>query len=701
MVKEGRAHSLLRLGKCSYSLEHEYLQDLNGQQITLRPQTAQVFKHLVDCVGEVVSKEQLINAVWQGLSVTDDSIVQCISEIRRAIQDVDRTVLRTVPKKGYRLVAFSEESDQSPTPVEPRVDLDVSGDIRDEITSVYISLSQVDRQGPHTRNVDAGLKAEFKSFLECTVRSMSSGRIAREDADSFVLEFNAASAAVDCALIIGNWHSETQSTSSDSVQLMICCGVALGKAYGNGGSLAKALADLGEGNATVLSDRVSGCVSGQLDYDLTDIGDHFFSEFGKKIRCFKVGLKADQAQLLPLLNPEDLLPTIAVIPFESRSADHTSTALGEIFVDDIVSLLSRSNDLNIISRLSTTRFRNRGATLDEIGSVLQADFVVSGRCSERAGYILVDVELAEVKSGRILWADQTEHRQTGAFETTEISEWVVSSVKRAILNREVFRARSNPVTSLASYTLLMSAVSFMHRLSPSDFEKARELLEHLIQRMPNHPVPLAWMARWHVLRVQQGWSQLPGREAAAALNCTNKALDLDPENVLALVSEGFVLTNLLRQLDEAEMRYDGALNISPNDAVGRLLRGTLFAFQGEGARAMRDTERSLHLTPLDPHRFFFLSLSASACIAAGDYERALKLSNMSLQGNSTHTSTLRVKAVAQMRLNQVENAKNTGRKLMKLQPNLRIRDWLKSSPSNEYAIGREFAETLKDIGIPN
>jgi adenylate cyclase len=203
-----------------------------------------------------------------------------------------------------------------------------------------------------------------------------------------------------------------------------------------------------------------------------------------------------------------------------------------------------------------------------------------------------------------------------------------------------------------------------------------------------------------VLRVQQGWSLDPVQDAQLAFECTKRALDMDPENVLALVSEGVVMTNLMQDMDTAQERYDLALDISPNDADARLLRGTMYAFRGEGTRAMRDTERSLRLTPIDPLRFYFLSLAASACIAAEDYDRALELSDLSLRANSTHTSTLRVKAVALMRMKREDEARATGEKLMRLQPNLSVTQWLKNSPSGDFDIGRKFGETLIEIGVP-
>ena len=62
---------------------------------------------------------------------------------------------------------------------------------------------------------------------------------------------------------------------------------------------------------------------------------------------------------------------------------------------------------------------------------------------------------------------------------------------------------------------------------------------------------------------------------------------------------------------------------------------------------------------------------------------------------------MRVKAVAQMRLGQDDAARETGRKLLKLQPGLRVSEWLKNAPSSDYENGREFGRTLREIGIPN
>ena len=69
--------------------------------VVLRPQSLAVLKILNDNIGKIVTREQIMAAVWPDVAVTDDSLVQCITEIRKAIADTDRTIIKTLPKRGY------------------------------------------------------------------------------------------------------------------------------------------------------------------------------------------------------------------------------------------------------------------------------------------------------------------------------------------------------------------------------------------------------------------------------------------------------------------------------------------------------------------------------------------------------------------------------------------------------------------------
>lgn len=94
-----------QLGEFSFSLKTNELRDDVGKVVHLRSQTAEVLAYLLGRQGEVVSKAELFETVWAGSLVTDDSLVQCISEIRRVLNDRDHAIIQTSSKKGYKVTA--------------------------------------------------------------------------------------------------------------------------------------------------------------------------------------------------------------------------------------------------------------------------------------------------------------------------------------------------------------------------------------------------------------------------------------------------------------------------------------------------------------------------------------------------------------------------------------------------------------------
>lgn len=79
------------------------------EEVHLRSQSFDVLRFLVAHRGRVVAKEELLNAIWGSVRVTDDSVVQCIMEIRAALGDSAQQVIKTVPRRGYLFDASVEE----------------------------------------------------------------------------------------------------------------------------------------------------------------------------------------------------------------------------------------------------------------------------------------------------------------------------------------------------------------------------------------------------------------------------------------------------------------------------------------------------------------------------------------------------------------------------------------------------------------
>src|SRR5262245_7558340 len=75
------------------------------QDIELRPKTFEVLKYLATNAGRLVTKQELYEAVWPNVIVTDDSIAQCIRELRGKLADDNHSLIKTVSRRGYLLDA--------------------------------------------------------------------------------------------------------------------------------------------------------------------------------------------------------------------------------------------------------------------------------------------------------------------------------------------------------------------------------------------------------------------------------------------------------------------------------------------------------------------------------------------------------------------------------------------------------------------
>lgn len=109
---------ILRFGGRTLDLRRGCLLRHSGEEVQLRPKSFEVLKYLVENSGRLIAKEELLGSIWPDTAVTDDSLVQCLMEVRRALGDDGQRFVKTVPRRGY---IFQAEVSVSPPPDrEPR-----------------------------------------------------------------------------------------------------------------------------------------------------------------------------------------------------------------------------------------------------------------------------------------------------------------------------------------------------------------------------------------------------------------------------------------------------------------------------------------------------------------------------------------------------------------------------------------------------
>jgi DNA-binding winged helix-turn-helix (wHTH) protein len=102
MSKTSAAHRTYSFGEFTLDLDRGALLSA-GADIKLRPKSFEVLCYLLERQGLLVSKDELLDAVWDHKAVTEGSITQCLIDIRRALGDQSHEMIRTVPRRGYIL----------------------------------------------------------------------------------------------------------------------------------------------------------------------------------------------------------------------------------------------------------------------------------------------------------------------------------------------------------------------------------------------------------------------------------------------------------------------------------------------------------------------------------------------------------------------------------------------------------------------
>jgi TolB-like protein len=78
----------------------------NGdRELALRPKSFAVLQHLVENAGRLLSKDELLNALWPNVIATEASLARCVSDIRLVLQDSDQRIIKTVTGRGYVFAA--------------------------------------------------------------------------------------------------------------------------------------------------------------------------------------------------------------------------------------------------------------------------------------------------------------------------------------------------------------------------------------------------------------------------------------------------------------------------------------------------------------------------------------------------------------------------------------------------------------------
>jgi class 3 adenylate cyclase/Tfp pilus assembly protein PilF len=557
-----------------------------------------------------------------------------------------------------------------------------------------------------------GTVARWRDFVAASREDLppARGRMVKHTGDGMLLEFESIVEGVRCALAMQSRIQRGNAGLAPDRQLHLRMGAHVADVivddidiYGDGVNLAARLMALGGPGEIVISSVVRDQLSDGLGLTVEDLGERQLKGMQRPVRAFRAWPAVASASQSAGDRRRRLgdRPSIAVLPFRVLPSPGAHDFLGDVLAEELIGHLSRLTDLTVISRLSTTPFRDRLYQPRDVGEALGVRYVLSGSMLVTGPHIQVVAELTEADVGQVIWSERFRGTVSDLSDLLEaMAPDIAKRVVPHVRQRELQRARSKGLETLTAYERLLRGVDHFHRSSREDLEESRRMLEAAIRLEPSYAVPYAWLAHWYVRRVGQGWTDDAPGEAVQARHLAAEAISRDDTNPLVLTVCGLVAGYLDKDLEGAIALFDRALAINPSEASAWGWSTGVYAWLGDGDEAMRRSHRAMDLSPFDPRMYNFTSLAAAAHVVGAQYEKAIELCRWSLRLNRMYAATQRLLVISLVLAGQAKEAREVVPELLSLEPQLTVERWRARYPGNRSPHIDRLCDSLAAAGIP-
>ena len=282
----------------------------------------------------------------------------------------------------------------------------------------------------------------------------------------------------------------------------------------------------------------------------------------------------------------------------------------------------------------------------------------------------------------------------------EIAAETAAQIDPELLLREGERRISSEPGDLTAFDLTLRAIPAIYRLEHAGFHAAGKLLAAAAATDPANAAAHAWWAYWHLFLVGQAWAKDPVEATVRAGELAERAVTLDPGDARALALVGHVRGFLHKRAEEACALHERALSLNPNLPLAWCFSGLAHCYLGRHDTAIEQIARAQHLSPHDPHAFFFDMALMMPHFLRCEFDTALALGRRAVELNPGFSSTCKGYLATLGHLRHEQEAKRVLARLLALEPDFSLRSALERSPLTRPADLELYSEGLRRAGLP-
>ncbi|HEX2656594.1 MAG TPA: adenylate/guanylate cyclase domain-containing protein, partial [Xanthobacteraceae bacterium] len=468
----------------------------------------------------------------------------------------------------------------------------------------YSRLMHNDEETTHAR-----LSAILTDTIEPAIAEHG-GRIVKYTGDGFLAEFPSAVEAVRAAEHFQGNVRNLAAEEAEEKRIVFRVGINVGDViveasdiFGDGVNIAARLEGIAEPGGICISASAHDQVSGKIDVEFTDLGEHNLKNIARPIRAYAVKPYGPDLIRHGFAPRQPAAPrlSIVVLPFTNFGGNPEQDYFVDGITESLTTDLSRIPGSFVIARNTSFTFKNKPVDARLVGRDLGVRYVLEGSVQGSGDRIRVNAQLIDASTGAHLWAERFDKPRADIFDMQdEITTRLARIVGVELVAAESRRAEREPAASMDAVDLAMRGWAILNQpLSLRSHRAACDLFEDALRRDDRNVEALIGLATYHSDEIRIFASTNRGEQLRIAETAITKALSVAPRNASAHLVYGNVL-HVSGATERSLREFEYAIALDHNLAWAHAQAGFAKVLLGRAEKAEADLLNAIRLSPRDP-----------------------------------------------------------------------------------------------------
>jgi len=299
-------------------------------------------------------------------------------------------------------------------------------------------------------------------------------------------------------------------------------------------------------------------------------------------------------------NTEVAIDSIAVLPFENRSADPETDYLSDGLAESLIYRLSQLPNLRVSPTSVALRYKGKQVDAVKVGNELSVSAVLSGRITQRGDSLTISAELVDARYNKLLWGEQYDRKMSDLLATQrEIAREIVEKLKLKVSGEEKGLVKHYTENNEA-YQLYLRGRFYWSKRTEEGMQKSLEYFQQAIERDPTFALAYSGLADAYDLlgASDASGSMRPDEAMPRAKAAALKALEIDDTLAEPHVSLAHIKYYYDRDWVTAEREYKRAIELNPNYPIAHQWYAVYLMSAGRFDEALAQNRRAQELDPL-------------------------------------------------------------------------------------------------------